>query len=82
MPAPFIQPVDATLYVVVPIINPSRYRSRYALYKAFEKYITDAGAVLYTVEAAYGDREFEVTDPANPRHIRLRTHHEVCIKRT
>lgn len=80
MPAPFIQPVDATLYVVVPIINPSRYRSRYALYKAFEKYITDAGAVLYTVEAAYGDREFEVTDPANPRHIRLRTHHEVWHK--
>lgn len=75
-----IQPVDAPLYVVAPIVNPSRYRSRYALYRDFEKYIADAGAILYTVEAAYGDRPFEVTDAANPRHIRLRTNHEVWHK--
>ena len=75
-----IRPVDAPLYVVTPIINPSRYRSRYALYRDFEKYITDAGAVLYTVEAAYGDRVFEISDAANPRHIRLRTNHEVWHK--
>lgn len=75
-----IKPVDAPLYVVTPIVNPSRYRSRYALYRDFAKYITDAGAVLYTVEAAYGEREFEVTDAANPRHIRLRTRDEVWHK--
>jgi hypothetical protein len=75
-----IQPVDARLYVVTPIVNPSRYRSRYALYREFEKYITDAGAVLYTVEAAYGDRDFAVTDAANPKHVRLRTNHEVWHK--
>jgi hypothetical protein len=75
-----IKPVDAPLYVVTPIVNPSRYLSRYHLYRNFEKYITDAGAILYTVEAAYGDREFEVTDAANPRHIRLRTHHELWHK--
>jgi hypothetical protein len=75
-----IKPVDAPLYVVTPIINPSRYRSRYALYRDFAKYITDAGAVLYTVEAAYGDRDFEISDAANPRHIRLRTNHEVWHK--
>jgi hypothetical protein len=75
-----IQPVDATLYVVTPIINPCRYRSRYTLYRDFEKYITDAGAVLYTVEAAYGDRDFEITDAANPRHIRLRSIHEIWHK--
>lgn len=76
----FIKPVDAPLYVIAPIINPSRYQSRYRLYEEFEKYITDAGAVLYTVEAAYGDRAFEVTDEANPRHIRLRTQHELWHK--
>ena len=75
-----IKPIDAPLYVVTPIINPSRYRSRYQLYREFEKYITDAGAVLYTVEAAYGDREYEISDSANPRHIRLRTQHEIWHK--
>jgi hypothetical protein len=75
-----IQPVDAPLYVVSSIINPSRFRSRYALYRDFEKYITDTGAVLYTVEAAYGDRDFAITEAANPRHIRLRTNHEVWHK--
>jgi hypothetical protein len=80
MPMLSIQPVDAPLYVIAPIINPSRYRSRYSLYRDFEKYITGAGAILYTVEAAYGDRDFEITDPANPRHIRIRTCHEVWHK--
>lgn len=80
MPSLPIRPVDAPLYVVTPIANPSRYRSRYALYRAFEKYIEDVGAILYTVEAAYGDRDFAVTDAANPRHVQLRTHHEVWHK--
>ena len=80
MPTLSIHPVDAPLYVVAPIVNPSRYRSRYTLYREFESYITNAGAILYTVEAAYGDRDFEITDPSNPRHIRLRTNHEVWHK--
>jgi hypothetical protein len=80
MPTVSIQPVDAPLYVIAPIINPSRYRSRYSLYREFEKYITGTGAILYTVEAAYGDRDFEITDAANPRHLRLRTNHEVWHK--
>jgi hypothetical protein len=80
MPTLPIQQIDAPLYVVAPIINPSRYRSRYSLYRDFAKYITDAGAILYTVEAAYGDRDFEITGPANPKHIQLRTSHEVWHK--
>lgn len=75
-----IQPVEAPLYVVTSIINPSRYQSRYSLYRDFEKHITDAGAVLYTVEAAYGDRDFEITGAGNPRQIRLRTNHEIWHK--
>jgi hypothetical protein len=80
MPTLPIRPVDAPLYVVTPIVNPSRYRSRYTLYRNFEKHITDIGAVLYTVEAAYGDRDFAITDATNPRHIRLRTNHELWHK--
>lgn len=75
-----IKPVDAPLYVVTPIVNPSRYRSRYALYRDFAKHVTDAGAVLYTVEAAFGDRAFEIIEDGNPNHIRLRTGHEVWHK--
>jgi hypothetical protein len=75
-----IKPVDAPFYVVAPVVNPSRYESRYRLYDAFEKYITDAGAVLYTVEAAYGDRPFEVTETGNPRHVQLRTRDEMWHK--
>jgi hypothetical protein len=75
-----IKPVDAPLYVVTPIINPSRYQSRYRLYEDFARYITDAGAVLYTIEAAYGDRDHQVTDAGNPRHIQVRTRHELWHK--
>ncbi len=75
-----IQPIEAQLYVVAPIINSSRYRSRYRLYREFAKYISDAGAVLYTVEAAYGDRAFEITDASSRSHIRVRTNHEVWHK--
>jgi hypothetical protein len=80
MPPLPIQPVDAPLYVVAPVINPSRYRSRYSLYRDFQKYITDTGAILYTVEAAFGDRDFDITNAADPKHIRLRTNHEVWHK--
>jgi hypothetical protein len=80
MPKLPILSVDAPLYVVAPIVNPSRYRSRYTLFRDFENYITAAGATLVTVEAAFADREFEVTDAANPMHIRLRTNHEMWHK--
>lgn len=77
---PGIHPFPDRLYVVTAISNPVRYRARYELYRAFEKHCADAGAILYTVEAAFGGREFEITDSANPRHIRLRTDHELWHK--
>jgi hypothetical protein len=75
-----IRRLAAPLYVVSAIINASRYHSRYRLYHDFAKYMTDAGAVLYTVEAAFGDRDFEVTDSDNCNHIRVRTQHELWHK--
>ena len=77
---PLIQPIEAQLYVVAPIINSSRYRSRYRLYREFAKYISDAGAILYTIEAAYGDRAFEITEASSRNQIRVRTNHEVWHK--
>lgn len=68
------------LYVVSVISNPVRYKSRYALYHRFAKQIEQAGAILHTVEAAFGDRKFEVTDPCNPRHTQLRSWDELWLK--
>jgi hypothetical protein len=75
-----IEPVNAPLYVVTCISNPKRYRSRYDLYRKFEKYIEDSGAILYTIEQGFGEREFEVTNPTNPHHIRVLSTSEVWHK--
>jgi hypothetical protein len=50
--------VDAPLYVITSVFNPFRYKSRYKLYRDFQARIRAAGAVLITVEAAYGERNF------------------------
>lgn len=68
------------LYVVTAISNPWRYRSRYELYEKFRKMVTDAGAILYTVEIAFGNRPFEITDCNNPHHVQLRTDSELWHK--
>jgi hypothetical protein len=68
------------LYVIAVISNPRRYQSRYALYRSFEKYVQDSGATLYTVEAAFGERDHEVTSSDNPFHIQVRNGHEIWQK--
>lgn len=75
-----IKPVDAPLYVITSISNPKRYRQRYHLYRQFEKYVADSGAILYTIEQGFGEREFEITDPSNSRHIRVQTESELWHK--
>jgi hypothetical protein len=41
----------------------------------------DSGATHWYVEATYGERPFQVTDPKNPRHIQVRTdHHPLWLK--
>lgn len=72
--------VNEPLYVITPIFNPIRFRSRWKLYQDFAKRCDEAGAILYTIEAAYGNREFAITDPYNPRHIQVRTGHELWLK--
>lgn len=75
-----LHPCDSPLYVVTVVTNYARFRSRVALYKAFEKHVEDSGAILYTVEIAFGERPFCVTQPSNPRHIQFRTIDEVWHK--
>ena len=75
-----IHPFPDRLYVVTMLENPLRWRARYDNYWKFEKHVHDSGAILYTVEIAYGDRKFEITEPGNPQHIQLRTYDEVWHK--
>lgn len=49
-------PIAADLYVVTPIFNPIRYKSRWKHWQRFAKYVTDSGAKLVTVEASFGER--------------------------
>ena len=72
--------MNRNLYVVTCVSNPVRYSSRYKLYKDFEKRIQATGAILYTVEMAFGDRPFEITQAENPRHIQLRSYFELWHK--
>ena len=63
------------LYVIAVISNPIGYESRYRLYRNFEKHMHESGAELITVEMAFQDKPFEITEENNPNHIQLRTDH-------
>jgi hypothetical protein len=75
-----LKPIPAVLDVIAVVSNPCRYRSRYALYRAFERHVQCSGARLTTVECAFGERPFEVTSADNPRHFQVRSRHEFWIK--
>lgn len=67
-------------YVLTSHFNPWRYKARTKLYHEFAEYVQKSGGILYTVELALGERPYEVTDPTNPRHLQLRSHHEMWHK--
>jgi hypothetical protein len=68
------------LHVIAAVCNPQRYESRYRLAREAIDRFQKAGAAVWVVEVAFGDRGFAVTDPADPRHIRLRTADELWHK--
>jgi hypothetical protein len=68
------------LHVVTSLFNPRRFRSRARLYRDFETYVKQSGAVLHTVEMAFGDRSFEVTQAATADQLQFRTHSELWHK--
>jgi hypothetical protein len=75
-----IRDVDAPLDVVAVVSNPRRYRSRYKLYRDFAKRMRCENIRLTTVELAFGERHYEVTEPGNPHHLQLQTTTETWSK--
>jgi hypothetical protein len=70
-----------TLHVVTTVFNSARYRTRWKHYADFARMVGNhPGVELWTVEVAYGDREFAVTQPDNPHHLQLRTTTELWHK--
>jgi len=67
-------------YVIAVMTNPERFATRPRLFREFMGRMDKYGAKLYVVEGAFGDRDFEVTDPTNPRHIQIRTDSELWHK--
>ena len=63
---------EKQLYVIGVISNPVRYKSRYRLYNQFAEHMRAAGVTLITVEQAFGERPFMVTDANNPHHVQVR----------
>lgn len=75
-----IKDFPGVLDVVAVVSNPCRYRSRYDLYRAFERHMYASGVRLTTVELAHGGRPWEVTRQGDPRHVQLRTDCEIWHK--
>jgi hypothetical protein len=73
-------PFPDRLHVVAVLNNPMRWQSRLKHFSAFEKRVIDNGGILYVVELAFGDREFEIVQAGNPRHLGLRTIDELWHK--
>ncbi len=81
MTAPFLREDWAhQLHVIAVISNTQRYRTRFDLYRDFAARMLHAGVQLWTVELAFGDRSFAVTQPDNPQHLQLRSQHELWHK--
>lgn len=67
-------------HVITMISNTVRYESRYRLYREFAARMAKANVNLWTVEIAFGERPFTITDPNNPRHLQLRSLNELWHK--
>ena len=67
-------------YVIAVMTNPERFKTRPRLFLEFLARMYRYGAKVFVVEGVFGNREFEVTDAANPRHIQIRTDSEIWLK--
>lgn len=75
--------VNDKLYVVTPVFNPQRYRSRWKLYQDFEKYILNNNeAHLVTVECTFGDRSRAIIEDKSENHtvIHVQSKSEIWTK--
>lgn len=67
-------------FVVTCVSNTARYRRRYELYQRFSRMMKASGIDFITVEIAFGDRPFEVTNSVQTNHLQLRTIEEFWHK--
>lgn len=67
------------LWVISVVSNPIRYKSRIELFKKFAHKLGNHVNHL-VVEMAFGDRDYEVTERNNPRHLQLRSFEELWHK--
>src|SRR5690348_9014170 len=75
-------PIRDPLYVIVPLFNPVRYKSRWKHWRRFVKYATDSGATVIVVECAFGDRLHACeTGPNLPcKVVKVRGRDELWVK--
>lgn len=67
-------------FVVTVVSNPVRYKKRYQLYRRFKEMCEGACVHLVTVEQAFGDRPFVVTDKDDPWNLQVRSVDELWVK--
>lgn len=83
-PAAFHRPdiIEDPLYVVTPIFNPQRYRTRWKNFLKYKKHVLDSGAHLVLIECAFGNRAFVLpeTDHPNLHIVQVRTIQEIWLK--
>jgi len=80
-PHPFRPAADLSQFFVVTVIsNPMRFMRRYELYWRFKEMCDAAGVNLITVEQAFGERPFMVTDCDNDFHVQVRSFEELWLK--
>lgn len=74
--------IDRTLYVIAVVSNPVRWASRAKLYREFAERMAVPGVQLVTVEQAFGDRPFVLTQPDSRWHVQVRAgaESEVWVK--
>jgi hypothetical protein len=72
---------DNTMHVIGVCSNPVRYHSRYRLFREWREAMEKTANVkVYVVEAAFGDRQFEVTSGYEENELQLRINQDVWIK--
>lgn len=73
---------DQTLHVAACYSNPFRWRARRELANDFRRHMASLANIdLHMIELAYGDRPFEVTNPAlYPNDLQVRTSSELFHK--
>lgn len=66
-------PLDTHLHVIAVVSNPCMFARRYILAREFiARMEREQNVILYVVELAYGGQGYYVTQPNNPRHLRLK----------